>query len=442
MTVTLKRDARMTTEQQPNAERSTSRDFLWFWSGQTISNLGTSVTLLAIPLLIYGRTDSALALSLAAVVTILPRILFGLLIGAWVDRVNRKRLMIATDILRFVAIGTIPVFGALDLLPLWWIYLVAFANAALATAFDSAEFAAIPSLVSKEQLVTANGRIQATYAAATVLGPLLAGALIGVVSVETVLLLDAVSYVLSALSLALVRRSFNGVEEVTQRTSIRADIADGLRYVWEHPVLRAISVMMLLFNFVGATVGTQLVLFAERRLNASDSEIGLLYAASGLGVIILAPCAGQIRKRLSFGHAALGMLLVHGVLTLVFALNTNLWAATVILAVMMGSGLVFNVFTGSLRQLIVPSHLLGRVMSVAMVAAAAASPIGSILGGLAIEWTGDVALVYTIIGGLMILIAAGFAFSALGHADRYLAETRDEPSGNAKVRAPANEAIS
>ncbi len=414
------------------SSRAISPDFLRFWVGQTVSNVGTAVTYLAIPLLIYERTDSALALSLAAVATILPRILFGLLIGAWVDRVNRKRLMIATDILRFIAIGTIPALGALDLLPLWWIYLVAFANAALATAFDSAEFAAIPSLVPKDQLVTANGRIQATYAAATVLGPLLAGALIGVVSVETILLIDAASYLLSALSLAFVRRSFNVVTDTVERTSIRSDISEGLRYVWRHPVLRAISLMMLVFNFVGATAWTQLVLFSERRLDASESEIGVLYAASGLGVIVLALSAGQIRKRLSFGHAALGALFVHGLLTTAFALNTNYWIAMTILAGTMGSGLVFNVFTGSLRQSIVPSEMLGRVMSVAMVASAAASPVGSILGGLAIEWTGNVALVYTVIGLLMIAIATGFSFSALGHADRYLTneDSTTAPTGS------------
>ncbi|MDQ3548139.1 MAG: MFS transporter [Chloroflexota bacterium] len=421
-----------------SSSRAISPDFLRFWIGQTISNVGTAVTYLAIPLLIYERTDSALALSLAAVATILPRILFGLLIGAWVDRVNRKRLMIATDILRFIAIVTIPVLGALDLLPLWWIYVVAFVNAALATAFDSAEFAAIPSLVPKEQLVTANGRIQATYAAATVLGPLLAGALIGVVSVETVLAIDAVSYLLSALSLTLVRRSFNVVSDSAARASIRSDISEGLRYVWRHPVLRAISLMMLVFNFVGATVGTQLVLFSERRLDATEREIGMLYAASGLGVIVLTLCAGQIRKRLSFGHAALGALLAHGLLTTAFALNTNYWLAMAILAVMMGSGLVFNVFTGSLRQSIVPSEMLGRVMSVAMVAAAAASPLGSILGGLAIEWTGDVAAVYTVIGLLMVAIATGFSFSALGHADRYL--TNDD-SATAPTGTVAGESI-
>ncbi|MGH9175435.1 MAG: hypothetical protein ACRD1H_13810, partial [Vicinamibacterales bacterium] len=148
--------------------------------------------------------------------------------------------------------------------------------------------------------------------------------------------------------------------------------------------------------------------------------------------------AGKIRSRLSFGHAALAVLLVHGLLTTAFALNTSYPAALVILAVTTGSALVFNVFTGSLRQSIVPSEMLGRVMSVAMVAAGLASPLGSILGGLAIEWTDNVALVYAVIGVMMVMIAAGFAFSALGHTDRYLAgDAGDERPAETVAHEPA-----
>src|SRR5262249_14924670 len=138
----------------------------------------------------------------------IPYLVFGLVIGAWVDRVDRKRLMILADLGRCAVLVSIPICSYAGILSIWWIYAVSFLQACLTIAFDSGEFAAIPSLVPKEQLVAANGRIMASYQAASVAGPLLAGVLVSFVRVADVLLVDGVSFVVSAVSLALVRRSF------------------------------------------------------------------------------------------------------------------------------------------------------------------------------------------------------------------------------------------
>ncbi|MBX6342635.1 MAG: MFS transporter, partial [Thermomicrobiaceae bacterium] len=156
-----------------------SRDFWVFWTGQTVSNLGTSFTLFALPLLVFKLTGSAMNLALTTVADFLPYLLFGLLIGAWVDRADRKRVMIAVELLRALAIGSIPLMAALGRLSVWWIYGVGFVVATLGIFFSACEFAAIPSLVPSDDLVAANGRIQASYSAATIVGPLLAGALVG-----------------------------------------------------------------------------------------------------------------------------------------------------------------------------------------------------------------------------------------------------------------------
>src|SRR5215207_3626913 len=191
-----------------------STDFWKFWAGQTISNLGSSFTDFAIPLLIFNLTGSALNLAIASATTFLPYLLFGLPIGAWVDRVNRKRLMIITDLLRALILASIPLLAALDMLAVWWIYAAGFLTSTLTIGFNSAEFAAIPSLVGRDEanagqaLVTANGRIQASYSAATVVGPLLAGILVAFLSLPALLLFDAFSFVVSAGALALIRRSF------------------------------------------------------------------------------------------------------------------------------------------------------------------------------------------------------------------------------------------
>src|SRR5918911_340298 len=283
-------------------------DFWTFWTGQTISNLGSSFTQFALPLLIFKLTSSAINLGLATAATFLPYLLF-----------------------------------------------------------------------------------------------------------------DAFSFLVSALSLGLVARRFN-TETDKERTAgnIRQDVVEGLRYVLSHPVLRNISAMMALVNFVGSTTGAQLVFFAKHRIAASDSQVALLYSAGSVGVVVLSLAAGPLRRRWPFSKVALSALMLDGLLTVVLALTHWYWAALLLWALVSGLGILFNINTGSLRQAIVPNHLLGRVISIAAVLAWSAIPLGTFLGGVVIEWTRNVALVYGAIGVLTFLIPFAFSFTALGRAEQYL----------------------
>src|ERR671933_963409 len=186
-----------------------SLDFWKFWTGQTISNLGSSFTQWAVPLLVFQLTHSAVNLGVASAATFLPYLLFGLVLGAWMDRVDRKRAMIALDSVNALAIVSVPLVAQFWHLSVWWIYAVTFVQSTVFIAFQAGEFAAIPSLVATDDLVTANGRIQATFSAAQVAGPLLAGLLVSFLSIQWVMALDAASFVISAGSLALIRASFN-----------------------------------------------------------------------------------------------------------------------------------------------------------------------------------------------------------------------------------------
>jgi MFS family permease len=401
-------------------------DFWKFFTGQTLSNLGSSFTGFALPLLVYTLTGSPVNLAVTTAAYFLPYLLFGLVIGAWVDRVDRKRMMIFVDLARGAVLASIPVLSYAGALSIGWIYAATFMTACLTIAFDAGEFAAVPSLVGKDDLVTANGRIMASYQAAQIAGPLLAGVMLATVSIETLFLVDASSFMVSATSLALIRRSFNP-EHPPERKHILRDVSEGLRYVLGHPVLRDISLMMAMINFVGSTLWAQLVLFGKVELDATNSQIGFLFAAGSAGIVCLGLAAGPIRKRLSFSLAALGALMVDGVLTVVFAVNDTYVVALVLWAAMSGLGLFFNINTTSLRQQIVPSHMLGRVVSIAGVLAWSAIPAGTLVGGAVIEATGNVALVYACIGVLIFCIAGGFWFTALGHAERYLPSGAEPP---------------
>ena len=396
------------------------QDFWKFWAGETVSNFGSSITQFALPLLIFKLTGSAVSLGVGFAMFGLPHLLFGLLIGAWADRLDRRRLMIVVDLLSAAILVSVPLAATAGLLSVWWIYAAIFATATLSIFFEAAQFAAIPSLVERDELVTANGRIQASFSTATVLGPLVAGALLAFIPIEDLLYVDAATFLVSAATLSMIARPFNAARKAAM-TSIRADVLEGLRYVLRHPVLRNISAMMALINFVSVTVYAQLVLFAKQRFAVSDSELGLLFAADGVGVVLLSLAAGPLRSRFSFGNVALGALMLSGVMTLALAYAPTYPLAVVFSALSSGLGILFNINTGSLRQAIVPNHLLGRIITIAMVLAWSANPLGATIGGFIVERTGDVQTVYAAIGALVFGIALYFRlFSPLGHAERYL----------------------
>ncbi len=152
----------------------------------------------------------------------------------------------------------------------------------------------------------------------------------------------------------------------------------------------------------------------------------MLFSFGSLGVVIMGLLAGLLRKRWSFSKVALGALMTEGLLTIVFSFMRWYWAAALLWMLMSGLGILFNINTGSLRQAIVPNHLLGRVITIAGVLAWSAIPLGSLLGGFAIAWTHNVALVYGIIGALTFLIPFSFSFTPLGHAEKYIPAKTEE----------------
>ena len=415
-----------------DGRRRLGRDFWLYFGGQASSQLGSSITLFALPLVVYRLTGSATNLALTTVSEFLPYLLFGLLLGAVVDRVDRRRLMIGVDLARAAAVVVLPVLGLLGQLRVEWIYVVGFVQATLGIAFDSGEFAAIPSLVATDDLVTANGRIMAVNQATGVVGPALAGALVALVPPVDLLFLDAGTFALSTLTLLAIRTSFNAADAPVRDggpagsvvRSLLRDVREGLAYVWRHPVLRTISIMMALINFFVSSANTQLVLFAKQVLSATDAQVGGLFAAGSAGVVLVGLSAGWLRRRLTFPVVALGALVVAGLCLAGMAYSRWYWLALVLWAAQNGFGLLLNINTSALRQAIVPNHLLGRILSIAGVLAWSAIPLGALAGAAVIRASGDVAAVYAGMGLITAAIAVAFAFSPIRHGERYLAEAK------------------
>lgn len=410
------------------------RDFWLYFGGQVVSTIGSSFTMFALPLLVYKLSGSPTDLALTLAANMLPYLLFGLLFGAVADRVDRRRMMISVDLARAGVIAVLPSLYLAGRLDVTWVYAVAFVQASLGILFDSGEFAAIPSLVPKADLVTANGRIMAATSAGQVGGPVLAGALVAILAPASLLFVDAGTFVVSALSLALIRRSFNAADDSHARDDgasvvrrLARDVREGLGYVWRHPVLRSISIMMALINFFAATTLAQLAFFAKTALHASDSQVGWLFAAGAAGVVVMGASAGRLRRRLPFAAVALGGLVVSGLALLGMGFTHSYVVGTVLWGISSGFAMLLNINTGSLRQAIVPNRLLGRVMSVASVLAWSAIPAGA-LAGAAVMAATNVSAVYAGVGAIDAVIAAAFWLSPIRHADRYLPDAAGAPS--------------
>lgn len=411
--------------------QSVRSDFQLYWAGETVSNLGSSFTLFAAPLLVFRLTGSALSLGLSTAAETLPYLLFGLLIGAWVDRVNRKHLMLVIDLLQALTIASLPVVSLVGDLNVWWLYGIGFVSATLKIGFESSQFTVVPALVSKEDLVTANGRLQASFSAAQLLGPVLAGAMLFVMPLPALLFLDAASFLVSAGALLLMRARLSATAS-PKRHSVRRDVVEGLRYVWRYPVLPAISLMPPLMNFLTVSTTAQLVLLAGVAYHAGNTEIGFLYASGSLGIVCCSLLAGLLRKRWSFSQVALGALLLFGLLLLALGYIPWYWVAVAVWGGSQGAEQLFNLSAMSLRQAIVPDHLLGRVQSVALVLGYSSIPLGALAGGLVLQHVGvsSVAQVYEAIGVLIVVGAVGFSFTALGHAERYLPQVGNLQEGD------------
>jgi Major Facilitator Superfamily len=408
----------MTVGDEPEIEsRGVGRDFWVYFAGQSVSQLGSSFTAFALPLLVFRLTHSATNLALTMVANFLPYLLFGLVLGAVVDRVNRIRMMVCVDLARGAVIAVLPCLFLAGSLQIGWIYGVAFVQATLGILFEAGEFAAIPSLV------------MAANSAGQVLGPVLAGALVAFMAVPDLLFVDAATFILSAFTLTSIRRSFNSGDGPARERdkpllrSLLDDVREGLTFVWNEPILRSISIMMALINFVAATQNAQLVLFAKQVLAASDTQVALLFAAGSAGVVIVSLSAGPIRRRFSFVATALGALVVSGVAVTIMAWVGRYPAAILLWAIASGFGLLLNINTAALRQAIVPNHLFGRVISVATVLAWSAIPLGAVAGAAVISMFG-VRAVYAGTGVVTALIAATFALGPIRDGDRVIAAAK------------------
>jgi MFS transporter len=360
-----------------------NRDFLLLQLGQLLSDAGTQSTSIAYPLLVLAVTGSAAKAGIVSFARILPWALFALLAGVVADRWNRKRLMIAADGVRVLAIGSLAAAILLDRIAFWAIPLVAFVEGAGAALFSAAQAGAMRAVVPGGQLPAAAGAQTGRQAAVWLVGPPLGGGLFGLARALP-FLVDAVSYACSTLSLLAMRTPFQEERE-PDRSSLRSRLAEGVRFLWGQPFLRTCAFLFGLANFVGPGVLLAVVVLGKRQ-GLSGGEVGALVAAFG-ACLLLGSLVAPLVRRLLPVRAVLLLELWTWPGCALFLVWPNVYVLTAsILPTALAIPSTDSVVHGY-RIAMTPDRLLGRAESVRTTISLLIAPLGPLVAGVLLDAT-------------------------------------------------------
>lgn len=360
-------------------------DFLKLWVGETVSDFGDQITLLAIPLTaVIVLHATALEMGLLGAVATAPTALFSLPVGVWVDRWPRRRVLLAANLSRAVVLATVPVAFAFGVLGLAHLYIAAFLTGTLSVFFIVAYQAYLPGLVGRERIVDANSKMLATASVAQLAGPSVAGVLVQLFTAPLPVVVDAASFLVSFFGISLIRRPEPPVNP--RRRDMRAEIREGLAALLGQPILRTLVVCSGIFILLLSAQAAIFLLYLSRDLGLAPAVIGLVFAAAGVGALGGALLASSVARRLGIGPSFIaGAFLGSGLFIARGLVGGSAEAIVVSLAVGQTVGFfgasLFNVNGPSLRQALTPPQLLGRVNASYRFLVWGTGPFGALLGG-------------------------------------------------------------
>jgi MFS family permease len=358
-------------------------DFTKLWTASTVSNLGDGVTLVAGPLLAATLTRSPLLIAALTFAQRLPWLLFSLLSGALVDRLDRRQVMATVDLFRALLMGLLTVAVLLHATSIPLLCTSFFLLGTAETLFDNAAVSILPAVVPKASLTKANGRLLGAQIVTNDLAAPPLGGLLFAAAAAVPFLLDAGSFVAAAALVATMRGSFR-VERPAdaERATLRADIAEGVRWLAGHQLLRLLGVAIGLMNLTLFAATAILVLYAQVRLGLGPVGYGMLIACLAIGGISASLLAERMVGRLGPATTMRVGLLIEALTHLVLALTSSPLAAGAILALFGFHAMIWSVVSVSLRQELIPGRLLGCVDSAYAVFSYGGSALGALLGGL------------------------------------------------------------
>jgi MFS family permease len=362
------------------------RDFRLLWGGESVSELGSQVSLLAIPLLAVRTLHAtAFEMGLLTAASTAAFLIVGLPAGVWVDRVRRRRLMIGADLGRVLALGSIPVAAAVGGLTLAQLFVVTLVSGVLTVFFDVAYQSYLPALVGREHLVEGNAKLTGSAEVAAVAGPGVAGALVQAVGSSAAVAVDSVTFFVSAVAVGAIR-SPEPKPTVPEggHAGLMEGIAQGLRFVFGNALLRAIAATTATSNLFSGVAAAVEIVFLVRQVHASPGVIGLLFALGGVGGVAGAFSAGPIARRVGGARATIiGIAGSVGALLIPLTMpGAGLLYFGAGLLMVSFSATVYNVNQVSFRQRLCPDRLLGRMNATMRFVVWGVLPIGALIGGI------------------------------------------------------------
>lgn len=346
------------------------------------SNIGDGVFGAAFPLLVATLTREPMLVAGAALVGRAPWFLFALISGALVDRMDRKRVMVVTDVLRSVGVGMMAWGVATDSVGLVAVYMLAFGLGVAETFFDTSAEALIPALVEEERLPAANGRLQALeWVGGAFIGPPL-GALLFVTAVALPFAINAVGFAVAAVFILLIPGSYRSQRSV-EMVTLRADIASGIRWLWGQRVVRTLALMAGVTNMGTFGVIAIFVLFAQDILGVTDTGYGVLLSALGVGGLLGALLTARVVRAIGPGNTIRVTLLTQIAAMATYGFTSSPWVAGLLMVAFGALITAWNVVALSLRQELTPDDIRGRVAGASRLLAWGTQPVGALLGGIA-----------------------------------------------------------
>lgn len=390
------------------------RDFLLLWLGQSVSRVGDQFTGLAIPLIALGLLHAGpVEMGLLGAAGTFPFLLFGLLVGVWVDRRQRRSVLILADLGRGTIILSIAVLAFAGFLQLMDLYLLSFVIGILTVFFDVAYQAYLPALVERNQLVDANSKLETSNSLAGTGGNALAGAVIQIVQAPLSMLFDAASFFFSAGTLISIRKREQGPDD-TQRRSVVSEVREGLKVVVGDRRLRHIAACTAWSNFFSnALFAALLFIYLVNELGFKPVALGLLFGLASIGGIVGAVTASVVAKRIGVGPSIILGAVMFGFAIVPLPFVSGPLAFPAIAAmffVTFVGNLYYNINQVSYRQAIVPLRLQGRLNATMRTIVWGTIPLGALTGGFLGAAIGvRPAIIAAVIGGAFAFVFVLFS---------------------------------
>ena len=399
------------------------RDFRQLWIAETASHVGTQVVGVALPVVAVAVLDATpLEMGVLTALETAAFLLIALPAGAWVDRWRRQRVLVRADVVRALALVTIPVAYLLDALTLGQLYLVAAVVGTATVFFDVAYQSYLPSLVDRSQLTDGNGKLEVSRAVAQVAGPGLTGVLLRVLAAPLLIVVTAAGYLLSAFFVGRIRH-VDVVPDRSTRRRLRVEIGEGLSFVVRHPLLRRIVACTGTGNLFGAITGTLLAIYVLRTLGLAESTLGLVLSAGAAGGLLGAFTAARFARVVGEGRTIPLSAVGFGLFAALTPLAASVEGAARVVLLVGGSigvswaVVVYNVVQVSFRQRLCPPALLGRMNASVRFIVFGTMPVGGLLGGVLGTALGVVPALWVAVAGQLLAALPVLLSPLLGMRD-------------------------